>query len=61
MIDGAINIPIDELRDRIDEVAPDSILYCWSGQRSYVGSRILSQLGRRVRSLDGGYRTWAGA
>lgn len=61
MIDGAINIPIDELRYRIDEVAPDSILYCWSGQRSYVGSRILSQLGRRVRSLDGGYRTWAGA
>ncbi len=61
MIDGAINIPIDELRDRIDEVAPDSILYCWSGQRSYVGARILSQLGRHVRSLDGGYRTWAGA
>lgn len=60
MIDGAINIPIDELRDRIDEVDADTILYCWQGQRSYVASRILSQLGRRVRSLDGGYRTWAG-
>ena len=60
MIDGAINIPIDDLRDRIDEVEADSILYCWQGQRSYVASRILSQLGRRVRSLDGGYRTWAG-
>jgi NADPH-dependent 2,4-dienoyl-CoA reductase/sulfur reductase-like enzyme/rhodanese-related sulfurtransferase len=60
MIDGAINIPIDELRDRIDEVEAETILYCWQGQRSYVASRILSQLGRHVRSLDGGYRTWAG-
>lgn len=60
MIDGAINIPIDELRERIDEVEAETILYCWQGQRSYVASRILSQLGRHVRSLDGGYRTWAG-
>jgi NADPH-dependent 2,4-dienoyl-CoA reductase/sulfur reductase-like enzyme/rhodanese-related sulfurtransferase len=59
MIEGAINIPVDELRDRIDEIADEVILYCWSGTRSYVGSRILMQSGRRVRHLDGGYRTWA--
>ncbi|MCE1174626.1 MAG: FAD-dependent oxidoreductase [Propionibacteriales bacterium] len=59
MIEGAINVPVDELRDRIDEIADDVILYCWSGTRSYVGARILMQSGRRVRHLDGGYRTWA--
>lgn len=60
MIEGAISIPVDELRARIDEISEDVILYCWSGARSYVGARILSQCGRRVRNLDGGYRTWAG-
>lgn len=61
MIEGAIGIPVDELRDRIAEVDQDVIVYCWSGTRSHVASRMLMQSGRRVRNLDGGYRTWAGA
>lgn len=58
-IPGAINIPVDELRDRLDEVADGAIVHCQVGLRGYIASRILAQHGRRVRNLDGGYRTWA--
>ncbi|HET6441499.1 MAG TPA: FAD-dependent oxidoreductase [Phycisphaerae bacterium] len=56
---GAINIPIDELRQRMDEVPADRpvIIYCATGYRSYIGQRILMNHGRRnVRNLLGGYR-----
>jgi len=58
-IDGAINVPMDELRTRLDEVADDVIVHCQVGLRGYVAARVLAQRGRRVRNLDGGYRTWA--
>lgn len=58
-IDGAINLPIDELRTRLDEVADDVIVHCQVGLRGYLAARVLAQHGRRVRNLDGGYRTWA--
>lgn len=58
-IPGAINIPVDELRDRLDEVADDVIVHCQVGLRGYLAARTLAQTGRRVRNLDGGYRTWA--
>jgi NADPH-dependent 2,4-dienoyl-CoA reductase/sulfur reductase-like enzyme/rhodanese-related sulfurtransferase len=58
-IDGAANIPLDELRDRLDEVADDVIVHCQVGLRGYLAARILTQHGRRARNLDGGYRTWA--
>jgi NADPH-dependent 2,4-dienoyl-CoA reductase/sulfur reductase-like enzyme/rhodanese-related sulfurtransferase len=58
-IPGAINIPVDELRDRLDEVADDLIVHCQVGLRGYLAARTLAQTGRRVRNLDGGYRTWA--
>lgn len=58
-VDGAINIPVDDLRARLDEVGPDVIVHCQVGLRGYLAARTLSQLGRRVRNLDGGYRTWA--
>lgn len=58
-VDGAINIPVDDLRARLDEVADDVIVHCQVGLRGYLAARTLAQHGRRVRNLDGGYRTWA--
>lgn len=58
-IPGAINVPLDELRARVGEI-PDAplIVHCQVGQRGHTASRLLSQSGRDVRNLDGGYRTW---
>ena len=58
-IPGAINVPLDELRDRLAEL-PDAplIVHCQVGQRGHTAARILSQSGLDVRNLDGGYRTW---
>jgi NADPH-dependent 2,4-dienoyl-CoA reductase/sulfur reductase-like enzyme/rhodanese-related sulfurtransferase len=58
-VDGAINIPVDDLRDRLDEVADEVIVHCQVGLRGYIAARTLAQSGRKVRNLDGGYRTWA--
>ncbi len=58
-IDGAVNIPVDELRTRIDEVAPEAIVHCQVGLRGYLAARTLAQHGREARNLDGGYRTWS--
>jgi NADPH-dependent 2,4-dienoyl-CoA reductase/sulfur reductase-like enzyme/rhodanese-related sulfurtransferase len=58
-VDGATNIPVDDLRARIDEVDQDVIVHCQVGLRGYLAARTLAQHGRRVRNLDGGYRTWA--
>ncbi|MGV8909896.1 MAG: FAD-dependent oxidoreductase [Propionicimonas sp.] len=58
-VDDAVNIPVDDLRARIDEVEADVIVHCQVGLRGYLAARTLTQHGRRVRNLDGGYRTWA--
>ena len=57
MIDGAVNIPLDELRERLGELDKEKTfyVYCRSGQRSYIGARILTGHGFRARSLSGGY------
>jgi NADPH-dependent 2,4-dienoyl-CoA reductase/sulfur reductase-like enzyme/rhodanese-related sulfurtransferase len=57
---GSTHIPLDELRQRLNELPRDReiIAYCQSGQRSYNAVRILSQHGFRVRNLTGSYRTW---
>ena len=62
-IPGSINIPLDELRQRLNELPRDReiIAHCQSGQRSYNAARILSQHGFRVRNLTGSYRTWKNA
>ncbi len=59
-IPGSTNIPLDELRQRLNELPRDReiVAYCQSGQRSYIAARILSQRGFRVRNLTGAYRTW---
>ncbi|WP_255306727.1 FAD-dependent oxidoreductase [Actinobaculum suis] len=58
-IPGAINLPLDEIRDRINELPDgDLIVSCQVGLRGYLASRILRQHGRKAKNLSGGYRTW---
>lgn len=56
-IEGAKNIPVDELRSRMDELnrAEDLIVYCQVGFRGYLAERILKQNGFSVKNLQGGY------
>lgn len=57
MIEGAVNIPLDSLRDNLDKLDRSKTIYvyCRSGQRSYIGYRILKGHGFRAKSLSGGY------
>lgn len=58
-IPGAVNIQVDDLRDRMDEVPEGPlVVHCAVGMRGHTAARLLAQHGRRVRNLDGGYRTW---
>ncbi|TFJ95389.1 carbonate dehydratase [Platysternon megacephalum] len=58
-IPGAINIPLDDLRSRLDEVPAESVVHCQVGLRGYLAARILMQEGKATRNLDGGYKTWS--
>lgn len=61
-IEGAINIPVDEIRSRLNEMPRDKkiIVYCAVGLRGYIASRILMQHGYNdVYNLSGGYRTYS--
>jgi NADPH-dependent 2,4-dienoyl-CoA reductase/sulfur reductase-like enzyme/rhodanese-related sulfurtransferase len=62
-ISGAINIPLNELRSRLNELpkSKELIVFCQSGQRSYNACRILMQSGFRCRNLSGAYKTWRAA
>ena len=57
----AVNIPLDELRNRLGELDPAKKIYvnCFSGLRSYLACRILSQHGYRCSNLAGGWRFWS--
>ena len=59
-IPGSVLIPLDELRERLDEL-PDGeiVVHCAVGLRGYLACRVLAQHGRRARNLDGGITTWA--
>lgn len=56
-IDGFVNIPVDELRERIQEIPTDKPVYviCQSGLRSYIASRILSGNHFESYNFTGGY------
>ncbi len=56
---GAINIPVDELRERLSELGTGVIVVnCQVGQRGHTAVRLLNELGFLAKNLDGGYRTW---
>lgn len=61
-IPGSRLIPLDELRERLDEIPKNKklIIYCRAGQRGYLACRILMQKGfSEVYNLSGGYKTYA--
>ncbi len=56
---GAINVPVDELRERLDELGEkDVVVICQVGQRGHVATRLLRDFGFNAKNLSGGYQTW---
>lgn len=62
-IDGAVHIPLNEIRDRLDEIPKDKPVYttCRAGLDSYIASRILKENGYDVKNLDGSWLTYSAA
>ena len=62
-IPGARNVPIDELRERLDELPRDKemLVFCKVGLRGYLACRVLEQNGFECRNLTGGYETYRAA
>lgn len=59
-IPGAVNIPVDELRSRLESLPrhKEIAVYCQVGQRGYLATRILLQAGFRAVNVGGGYKTY---
>ena len=59
-MEGFVNIPVDELRDRLGELPGGKPVYvvCQSGLRSYVACRMLEQRGYPCYNFSGGYRLY---
>lgn len=57
-MEGFRNIPLDDLRDRLDEIEPGKPVYvtCQSGLRSYIACRILEANGHEAYNFAGGFR-----
>ncbi len=59
-IEGSRNIPIDALRDHLDDLGSQPVVvYCEVGQRGHTATALLRELGIKARNLDGGYQTWS--
>jgi len=60
-LDGAVHIPLNELRRRLSELDTDRkyIVYCAIGQRGYIACRMLIQNGFSCKNLSGGYNIYA--
>ncbi len=58
-VQGAVNIPLPQLRDRLNELNPEQEIwvYCQVGQRGYYATRILSLNGFKAYNLSGGFKT----
>ena len=58
-IPGSVNIPVDELRERHQEINNKKVIVnCQVGQRGHVATMLLRSLGYDAKNLDGGYLTW---
>jgi NADPH-dependent 2,4-dienoyl-CoA reductase/sulfur reductase-like enzyme/rhodanese-related sulfurtransferase len=55
-VPSSVNIPVDELRNRLGELPSDAVInvHCGVGMRSYIACRILMQNGFAVRNISGG-------
>ena len=62
-IAGAVNIPVDDLRGRLDELNMDKeiLVFCQVGLRGYLACRILTHHGFKTKNLTGGYKTYCAA
>ncbi|WP_114782615.1 CoA-disulfide reductase [Botryobacter ruber] len=62
-IKGARHIPLNQLRDRLNELPENQTIYvyCQAGMRGYIALRILQENNFKVKNLDGGYKTYAAA
>lgn len=60
-IEGSINIPLNSLRNRLEELPKDQTIYvsCQVGLRGYLASRILKNTGYNVKNVDGGWKTYS--
>ncbi len=59
-IPGAVNFPVDQIRDRVGELNNKNILVnCQVGQRGHTATLLLNELGFNAVNLDGGYLTWS--
>ncbi len=60
-IEGAINIPVDELRGRLGEIDKNKevIEYCQVGLRGHIAERIFAQHGYKVKNMTGGWKTYS--
>jgi len=63
VIEGALHIPLNELRQKLPELdkKKNYIPFCAVGLRAYIGHRILVQNGIQSKNLSGGYKTYLGA
>lgn len=61
-LDGAVNIPLEELEMRMAEISRDRpvIVYCGYGSRSMQAARLLDQMGYRAASVVGGLSYYRG-
>ena len=60
-IEGSINIPLNDLRKKLEEIPNDQTIYvsCQVGLRGYLASRILKNNGYHVKNVDGGWKTYS--
>lgn len=60
MIEGAINIPVDQLRQRLDELPKDReiLIFCMVGLRGHVAYKMLTNHGFKAKNLTGGFKTY---
>ena len=60
-IEGSINISLNDLRTRLEELPRDQTIYvsCQVGLRGYLAARILKNNGYQVKNVDGGWRTYS--
>jgi CoA-disulfide reductase len=60
-IEGSINISLNQLRNRLEELPKDQTIYvsCQVGLRGYLASRILKNNGYHVKNVDGGWKTYS--